>query len=200
MHSHKSAISLEAVDGPKPPLEVEEEPQPPSDDAPALAKHPSLVDWAQDPQNPLLWSSRRKGVNCAVTTLNGAACTIAASIVVPANRQVGLSYGEPNLEIVLLVTTAYLLGQGAGPFVFGATSYTRFADRSGPLSELYGRRTAFIASMAGFVVFSIACAVAPNLAALSACRRPDRLKLAVALRFFAGAFGSSGPTIGAATM
>ena len=133
------------------------------DERARLAEHPSLVDWAHDPRNPLCWPARRKLVNCIVTTLNGAACTIAASIIVPANRQVGLSYGEGNPEMVLLVTTSFLLGQGAGPFVFG------------PLSELYGRRLAFIASMVGFLLFSIACAVAPNLPALSPWRS-DRLR------------------------
>ena len=121
MPSSGRALPLEPLTESKPAPNVASEPQSALDDRPALEKHPSLVDWATDSRNPLCWPTRRKLVNCVVMTLNGAACTIAASIIVPANRQVGLDYGESNPELVLLVTTTYLLGQGAGPFVFGAT-------------------------------------------------------------------------------
>ena len=63
---------------------------------------------------------------------------------------------------MLLVTTVYVLGLGFGPFLWA------------PVSELWGRRTAYSVSMSLFVIFQIGCGLSKSLPAL------------MIMRFFAG--------------
>lgn len=59
---------------------------------------------------------------------------------------------------VQLTLTACTVGLGVGQLV------------AGPLSDAYGRRRPLMAGLVLFVVFSLACAVAPNLPLLVGCR------------------------------
>ena len=59
---------------------------------------------------------------------------------------------SPSVEI--LPISMYLLGYVLGPLLFG------------PLSETYGRRVIMISTFAFFMIFTMACALAPNLPAL----------------------------------
>ncbi|EKG14429.1 Major facilitator superfamily [Macrophomina phaseolina MS6] len=59
-----------------------------------------------------------------------------------------------NAQQLTLPMTCYLIGYVLGPVVFG------------PLSETYGRRPVMLSTFAGYTTFTMACALAPNFAAL----------------------------------
>lgn len=63
-----------------------------------------------------------------------------------------------SASLVQLSLTACLLGLGIGQLVMGS------------LSDVYGRRTPLLISMAVYVVASLACAFSPNIGLLIACR------------------------------
>jgi MFS transporter, DHA1 family, multidrug resistance protein len=56
---------------------------------------------------------------------------------VPAAPIIREEFGIASREVVTLTTAIYVLGLGMGPFVFA------------PISELYGRQTAYSVSMLG---------------------------------------------------
>jgi len=74
------------------------------------------------------------------------------------------------------IVTSYVLGFCFGPLLLA------------PMSELYGRSMIYRVSMLGFLIFTIACARAPNVGALCA------------FRFLAGSFGASPQAIAGATV
>ncbi|NKQ55351.1 multidrug effflux MFS transporter [Amycolatopsis sp. K13G38] len=63
---------------------------------------------------------------------------------------------------VQLSMTTFLVGLALGQILFG------------PVSDSLGRRPVLLAGSAAFVVFSVACAVAPNVEVLIAARRRHR--------------------------
>ena len=81
-------------------------------------------------------------------------------------------FGDSNLSMVSFVVSVYLLGFAFGPLIMA------------PLSEIYGRVPIFHACNVGFVIFLVACALAPSIESL------------VALRFLSGLFGSCAVTNG----
>ncbi|KAJ5604111.1 major facilitator superfamily domain-containing protein, partial [Penicillium hordei] len=80
---------------------------------------------------------------------------------------IAADFGISNQQQLVLPITTYLIGYVLGPIIFG------------PLSETYGRRPVMIWTFAGYTIFSLACAVAPNFAAI------------VIFRLFSGIFASS---------
>lgn len=72
-----------------------------------------------------------------------------------------------NQQLLVLPLTTCLIGYVIGPVIFA------------PLSETYGRRLVVIWTFAGYTIFTLACAVAPNFAAI------------VIFRLFYGIFASS---------
>ncbi len=85
-------------------------------------------------------------------------------------------FGSSNPELGSFVISVYVIGYGLGPLVIA------------PLSEMYGRAPLYHVCSTLFVVFSAACAVAPNLAAL------------VVFRLFAGLAGSCPLALSAGTI
>lgn len=79
-------------------------------------------------------------------------------------------------ELASFVVSVYIIGFCFGPLVVA------------PLSELYGRTLWYYVCNVLFVIFSVACAVAPSLGSL------------IAFRFFAGLAGSCPLAIGAGTI
>jgi multidrug resistance protein len=74
------------------------------------------------------------------------------------------------------VTTIFLFGYVFGPILLA------------PLSETYGRAPLYKICMFGFIIFNVACALAPTLGSL------------IAFCFFAGVMGSCPITIGTGTV
>lgn len=85
-------------------------------------------------------------------------------------------FGTTSNTLAEFVVSVYILGFAIGPLVIS------------PLSELYGRYYLYLITNICFVVFTIACAVAPSMGSL------------IAFRFFAGAFGVTPVTIGGGTI
>lgn len=79
-------------------------------------------------------------------------------------------------ELASFIVSVYVIGYCFGPLVIA------------PLSEIYGRSPLYHACNVFFVIFSIACALAPNLGAL------------IALRFLTGLGASCPMAIGAGTI
>ncbi|KAM0791662.1 hypothetical protein ACM66B_006098 [Microbotryomycetes sp. NB124-2] len=134
-------------------------------------------DWQRSAQHPLNWPLSKRWKNAIIISFTGFLSTLGSSILVPAAPFMQDEWNVDSRELTTLATTAmYVLGLGAGPFVFA------------PVSELYGRQMAYATSMMGFLAFNLGCCFAPNLASM------------IVLRFFAGVFGSSGPGLGVATI
>jgi len=85
-------------------------------------------------------------------------------------------FGSTNQEIASFIVSVYVVGYCFGPLLIA------------PLSELYGRAPLYHVCNVLFVIFSVACALAPNLGGL------------VAFRLLAGLAGSCPMAIGPGTI
>lgn len=94
----------------------------------------------------------------------------------PAIQQVMSDFESTNGVVSSLIVSIYVLGWGLGPLVVA------------PLSEVQGRLVVYTGSNVLYVVFTAACALAPNLGSL------------VVFRFLAGTMGSTPLTIGGGTI
>jgi len=97
-------------------------------------------------------------------------------MLAPLIPEVMKDFGSTSEAAASFTVTSYILGFCFGPLLLA------------PMSELYGRSTIYHVCNTGFLVFTVACAVSPNVAALCT------------FRFFAGAFGASPMAIGGATV
>lgn len=86
------------------------------------------------------------------------------------------SFHLTNTQLSSFVVSVYLLGYVFGPLIIA------------PLSEMYGRRVIYTACNLLYVIFTIACALAPEIGSL------------IVFRFFAGCAGSCPLTIGAGSI
>lgn len=101
---------------------------------------------------------------------------LASSIFAPAIEQVMEDFNSHDEQMASFIVSVYLIGYCFGPLVIA------------PLSEMYGRIQLYRVCNVLFVIWSIACALAPNLAGL------------IVFRLFAGLAGSCPLTLGAATL
>lgn len=85
-------------------------------------------------------------------------------------------FNESSPELASFIVSVYLLGYCFGPLIIA------------PLSELKGRVPLYHICNILFVIWTVACALSPNLNAL------------IAFRFFAGLMGSCPMTIGAGSI
>lgn len=90
----------------------------------------------------------------------------------PGIPEVMTEFKSTNVELASFVVSIYILGYAFGPLVIA------------PMSELYGRLWVYHVCNLGFIIFTIACAVASDINMLTA------------FRFFEGLFGSAPVTIG----
>ncbi|GIK05421.1 hypothetical protein Aspvir_009531 [Aspergillus viridinutans] len=101
---------------------------------------------------------------------------VGSSTVAPAEGLVIESFNITSESLASFVVSIYLVGFAVGPLALG------------PLSEIYGRLWVYQACNAVFIVWNIACAVAPNIGSL------------LAFRLFAGIAGSCPLTLGAGSI
>lgn len=129
---------------------------------------PHIVWWDSDtdPANPYNWPTWRKVVNCFLVSLLTFITPLASSMFAPGVPELMAGFGADSDELAAFVVSVYVLGFAFGPLVMA------------PMSELYGRLPVYHVCNVGFVVFLVACAVAPTLDAL------------IVFRFFSGVFGS----------
>ncbi|KAL2215106.1 putative MFS multidrug transporter [Thermoascus aurantiacus ATCC 26904] len=144
----------------------------------AAPRDPDIVDFdgPDDPENALNWPLRKKVVAVATISLITLLTPLGSSMFAPGVPQVMRDFGSTNLELASFVVSVYLLGYCFGPLLIA------------PLSEMYGRVIIYNVCNVLYVVFTVACAVAPNLGAL------------IVFRFFAGSAGSAPLTIGAGSI
>ncbi|UNI16205.1 hypothetical protein JDV02_002665 [Purpureocillium takamizusanense] len=142
------------------------------------ARHPTVVDWdgPDDPANPMNWPLSQKAAAIAIVSAITFVSPLASSIFAPGIPQVMADFGSTNQEIASFIVSVYVVGYCFGPLLIA------------PLSELYGRAPLYQVCNVLFVIFSVACALAPNLGGL------------VAFRLLAGLAGSCPMAIGPGTI
>lgn len=94
----------------------------------------------------------------------------------PGVPQIVEEFHSNNEQLASFVVSVYILGFALGPMVIA------------PLSELYGRLPLYHICNAGFIIFTIACAVSSTF------------NMLIGFRFMQGAFGSCPMTLGGGTI
>jgi len=127
-----------------------------------------VVAWKpDDPENPYNFSTKKK-VAILITAM---ACiinsTMGSSLPSLAIPNIAQEFGVTSQTQLVLPISAFLIGYVFGPLVWG------------PLSEHVGRRPVTSTSFTFFMIFTMACAVAPNWPAL------------LIFRLFTGVFASA---------
>ena len=134
---------------------------------------PNIVDWdPDDPEKAMNWPAKKVLGNLAVISIVTFLTPLASSMVAPGVPLILKEFHSTNETIGAFVVSIYILGYATGPLVIA------------PLSELYGRLYVYHVNNALFVIWTIACALAPNIGAL------------LVFRFLAGIAGSCPLTIG----
>ncbi|MEU8627993.1 multidrug effflux MFS transporter [Streptomyces sp. NPDC048669] len=128
-------------------------PSPASDEAASQAAPPSA---ATRPLTPL---ASPKQVSALVAVLGAltAVAPLATDMYVPGFPSMGAAL-HANSSAVQLTLTAFLAGLVVGQLLIG------------PMSDGWGRRRLLLSGVAGFILFSLLCAVAPNVELLTAAR------------------------------
>ncbi|CAH0047150.1 unnamed protein product [Clonostachys solani] len=139
---------------------------------------PNVVDWdgPDDPENPMNWPPRKKNTIVALISMITFITPLASSVFAPAINQVMTEFKSTDEQLASFIVSVYLLGFCFGPLVLA------------PLSEMYGRLWIYHICNVLFIIFNVACALAPNLAGL------------IIFRFLAGIFGCCPLTLGAGSI
>ncbi|KAL6247858.1 hypothetical protein RBB50_005206 [Rhinocladiella similis] len=133
-------------------------------------------DGDEDPANPLNWSSLSKGLNLSLISAMSFITPLASSMFAPSIAQVMKDFSTTSQFFATFSVSIYLIGYFFGPLLFA------------PLSETYGRLIIYHVSNILYVVFTVACAVAPSLDSL------------IGFRFLAGSAGSACLVLGAGSV
>ncbi|CAN8104140.1 unnamed protein product [Discula destructiva] len=121
---------------------------------------------AGEPADPHNWSAAKKFYVVIVGGLMSINSTMGSSIASNEISALRSVFHFPDGPQAILPATTYLVGFVLGPLVFA------------PLSEQYGRRPILISTLCLYIIFSMACALAPNWAAF------------LIFRFLSGTFAS----------
>ncbi|KAK3048833.1 hypothetical protein LTS18_012863, partial [Coniosporium uncinatum] len=111
-----------------------------------------------DPAYPGNWSHRKKFIVVFISCLTVVNSTTTSGLAAGASDVLAAYFHVSNELELVLPTALYLVGYTFGPLVFG------------PLSEQYGRRNISMVAFTLFTIFQMACALAPNWAALNIFR------------------------------
>ncbi|OQD69968.1 hypothetical protein PENDEC_c028G00550 [Penicillium decumbens] len=142
------------------------------------ARDPNIVDWdgPDDPENPLNWTAKRKVTATVSIALITLLTPLGSSMFAPGVGQLVVDFKITSIELSSFVVSVYLLGYCFGPLLIA------------PVSEIYGRRIVYNVCNILYVIWTIACAVAPEIGSLTV------------FRFLAGFAGSCPLTIGAGSI
>lgn len=137
-------------------------------------RDPNIVDWESpdDPEKAMNWTSKKKWSNQAIIASVTFLTPLASSMVAPGVPEILKDFNTANETIGALVVSIYILGYALGPLFIA------------PMSEVYGRLITYHVNNILFIVWTIACALAPNIGAL------------LTFRVLAGIAGSCPITIG----
>ncbi|CAK7568506.1 MAG: hypothetical protein SEPTF4163_006499 [Sporothrix epigloea] len=111
----------------------------------------SIVTWNEnDPENPYNWSKTRK-IAILITTMTSIInSTMGSSLPSNAVPAMTKEWGVTSTTQMVLPVSIYLVGYIVGPLVWA------------PLSEQYGRKTLVLVGFIIFMIWTMACALAPN--------------------------------------
>ncbi|KAF5667560.1 major facilitator family transporter [Fusarium heterosporum] len=139
---------------------------------------PNIVNWdsPDDPANPQNWSMKKKTITVVIVSSITFVTPLASSIFAPSIDQVMSEFHSTNEQLASFIVSVYLIGYCFGPLAIA------------PLSEMYGRLPLYHICNVLFIIFNVACALAPNLGGL------------IAFRLLAGLAGSCPLTIGAGSL
>ncbi|KAK1546498.1 fluconazole resistance protein [Colletotrichum paranaense] len=148
------------------------------DDSDTAMVNSYLVDWDEpdDPENPMNWSKCKKAL--FITTLGyiSTLSPLASSIAAPGIASIKSDFNVTDTYVGAFMISGFLIGYCCGPLFIA------------PLSEMYGRYVLYNAGSLLFLIFNVACSVAPNSGSM------------IAFRIFAGIGGSTPLTLGAASL
>ena len=127
-----------------------------SNTLPSDPSDPDIVDWASpdDPAKALNWTAKKKWGNIAVISSITFLTPLASSMFAPGIPELMREFNSTNETIASFLLSIYILGYAIGPLIIA------------PLSELYGRLIVYHTCNFLFIIFTIACAVAPNIGSL----------------------------------
>ncbi|KAG7039259.1 fluconazole resistance protein [Colletotrichum scovillei] len=149
-----------------------------TDDSDTAMVNSNLVDWdgPDDPENPMNWSKSQKAL--FITTLGyiSTLSPLASSIAAPGIASIKSDFNVTDIYVGAFMISGFLIGYCCGPLFIA------------PLSEMYGRYVLYNAGSLLFLIFNVACSVAPNSGSM------------IAFRIFAGIGGSAPLTLGAASL
>jgi hypothetical protein len=147
----------------------------PPDDASSDESHdPDLVSWdgPDDPHNPRNWSLHRRWAVIGIVSSYTFLSPLSSSMIAPALPLIAEELDIRSSVTQSMTLSVFVLAYAIGPLFLA------------PLSEMWGRKAVLQLSNLFFIVFTIACAVAPSSASL------------IAFRFLAGLGGSAPLVIG----
>lgn len=135
---------------------------------------PNVVDWDSptDPAKALNWTNKQKWTNIGIISLITFLTPLASSMVAPAVPLIMREFHSTNSTIGSFIVSIYILGYAVGPLFLA------------PLSEVYGRLPVYHTCNFMFVIWTVACALSPNISGL------------LVFRLLAGIAGSCPITIG----
>ncbi|KAJ5577413.1 uncharacterized protein N7459_006377 [Penicillium hispanicum] len=107
-----------------------------------------------DPENPLNWRKSRKFLVLAAGVMQVMNSTIGSSICSNAIPEIAAEFNITNQQMLVLPISVFLIGYILGPLLWG------------PSSEYFGRRRPLLIAYCGFMIFTLACAVADSYASL----------------------------------
>ncbi|KAI1119135.1 MFS transporter [Nemania sp. NC0429] len=125
----------------------------------------------KDPECAANWSTRRKVLVLIIGLALASNSTLGSSLPSGASHYLSKEFNVSSAEQLALPNSVYLIGYVFGPPLFS------------PLSEMHGRRIVMLSTFFGFIVFTLACALAPTWLAL------------LVFRFLSGAFASAPITV-----
>lgn len=145
---------------------------------PASKENPDEVFWdsPDDPANPMNWSRKLKIFNVGLISTWTFLTPLASSMVAPGTLNILTDFHSRNATLGSFIVSIYIAGYAVGPLAIA------------PISELYGRIITYHSMNIVFIIFTLACAFAPNLGSL------------LAFRFFQGMAGVTPLTIGSGTI
>ena len=155
------------------PVEDKDEEKGPQDTT--TESDPNIIDWElgkDDPERAVNWTNKKKWSNQAIIACVTFLTPLASSMVAPAVPLVLNHFHSTNQTIGAMVVSIYILGYALGPLFIA------------PMSEVYGRLITYHVNNVLFVIWTIGCALSPNIGAL------------LAFRVLAGISGSCPITIG----
>jgi MFS family permease len=138
-----------------PPLDLglEKEAFPPGTEISYTIPDPNIVSWdgSYDSENPTNWPKLKRWTLITLVTAVTLVAGLSSSIFAPGVPALMKEFGSTNETLGSFVVTIYVLGLATGPIFFA------------PLSELYGRLPIQHVGNIGFLVWTIACALATSL-------------------------------------